>query len=262
MGYVESQTLELKREVNDFHGFQKTACAFANTHGGKIIIGIDNEGRIVGLPEEELDLLQQRMVQALKQLSPVPFYGIEILTIEDKNVIQVEIEPMMYGSMCSLQGIIHYRHGRVTERAEGAILQELLVKRKVIDFELTLSRVGPDAIDTEALKEYIGMRSSSIRFEQERIESYLVSMGVLNQLGGGRLNNAGVMFFYPKPSDIIPQFEIKLVRFKGKTPVQILDAAFVSKPVLSLLAEAETFVTRNTRNAFLFEGMERVEEIN
>ena len=259
MGYVESQMLELKREVDDAHGFQKTACAFANTHGGKILIGIDNEGHTVGLPEGDLDRLQQRFVQALRQLAPVPFYGIEILDIDAKKVIQVEIEPMMYGSMCSLQGIIYYRHGSVTERAEGAILQELLVKRKIIDFEMTLSRVTPDSIDDEALKEYMGIRSPTLHFDAGRIESYLVSMGVLNQLNGGRINNAGVMFFFPTPADIISQFEIKLVRFKGTTPVQILDAAFVSRPMLRLLAEAETFVTRNTRNAFRIEGMDRIE---
>lgn len=259
MVYVESQTMELKREVDDTHKFQKTACAFANTHGGKILIGIDNDGQTVGLPDSDLDRLQQRIVQALRQLAPVPFYDVEILDVDDKKVIQVEIEPMMYGSMCSLQGIIYYRHGSVTERAEGAILQELLVKRKLIDFELTFTRVGPDTIDVEALKEYMGIRSPTLQFDAGRIESYLMSLGVLNQLGGGRMNNAGVMFFFPTPSEIIPQFEIKLVRFKGTTPVQILDAAFVSRPMLRLLAEAEKFVARNTRNAFRIEGMDRIE---
>ena len=257
MNYVESQTLELKREVDDAHGFQKTACAFANTHGGRILIGIDNDGRTVGVEGSDLDRLQQKLVQALRQITPVPFYGIEILDVEKKKVLEVEIEPMMYGSMCSLQGIIYYRHGSVTERAEGAILQELLVKRKLIDFELTLSRAGPDTIDVEALKDYMGIRSPTLQFDAGRIESYLISLGVLNQLGGGRLNNAGVMFFFPTPSEIIPQFEIKLARFKGTTPVQILDAAYVSRPMLRLLDEAEKFVARNTRNAFRIEGMDR-----
>ncbi len=259
MNYVESQTLELKREVEDAHGFQRTACAFANTHGGKILIGIDNEGRTVGLPERDLDTIQQRLVQALRQLTPVPFYGVDILDMGGKKVIQVEIEPMMYGSMCSLQGIIYYRHGSVTERAEGATLQELLVKRKIIDFELTLSRAGFEAVDIEALKEYMGMRSPAVQFDAGRTESYLVSLGVLNQMNGGRLNNAGVMFFYPTPSEIISQFEIKLVRFKGTIPVHILDAAFVSRPMLRLLAEAETFMARNTRNSYRIEGMDRIE---
>ncbi len=251
--------MELKREVDDAHGFQKTACAFANTHGGKILIGIDNEGRTVGLPDRNLDALQQRLVQALRQLTPVPFYGVEILDIDEKKVLQVEIEPMMYGSMCSLQGIIYYRHGSVTERAEGAMLQELLVKRRIIDFELTLSQARFEEVDVEALKEYIGTRSPTLHFDAGRIESYLVSMGVLNQMNGGRLNNAGVMFFYSTPSEIISQFEIKLVRFKGTTPVQILDAAFISKPMLRLLAEAEKFMIRNTRNAYRIEGLDRVE---
>jgi ATP-dependent DNA helicase RecG len=259
MGYVESQFLELKREVDGVHGFQRTACAFANTHGGKILIGIDNKGRTVGLPKDDLDRIQQRLVQALRQLTPVPFYGVEILNIDDRKVIQVEIEPMMYGSICSWEGIIYYRRGSVAERADGTILQELLVKRKIIDFELTLTRVGPDSIDVDALKDYMSIRSPTLQFDAGHIESNLVSMGVLNQLDGGRINNAGVMFFFPTPGDIIPQFEIKLVRFKGTTPVQILDAAFISRPMLRLLAEAETFVTRNTRNAFRIEGMDRIE---
>jgi len=259
MGYVESQLLELKREVDGVHGFQRTACAFANTHGGKILIGIDNKGRTVGLPKDDLDRLQQRLVQALRQLTPVPFYVVEILNIDNKKVIQVEIEPMMYGSICSLEGMIYYRRGSATERADGAILQELLVKRKIIDFELTLTRVGPDSIDVEALRDYMSMRSPALKFDAGHVESNLVSMGVLNQLDGGRINNAGVMFFFPTPADIISQFEIKLVRFKGTTPVQILDAAFISRPMLRLLAEAETFVTRNTRNAFRIEGMDRIE---
>jgi ATP-dependent DNA helicase RecG len=259
MTFVESQTLELKREVEDVHGLQRTACAFANTHGGKLLIGIDDKGHTVGLPEGELDRLQQRIVQALRQLTPVPFYSIEILVMDGRNVLQVEIEPMMYGAMCSLQGIIYYRHGSVTERAEGGILQELLVKRKVIDFELTLSQVEIDSIDVPALKEYLNLRSPSVQFDVDRKENYLVSMGLLSQMNGGRLNNAGVMFFYPNPAEIISQFEIKLVRFKGTKPVQILDAAFVSRPMLRLLAEAETFVSRNTRNAFRIEGMDRVE---
>jgi ATP-dependent DNA helicase RecG len=259
MGYVESQILELKREVRGVHGFQRTACAFANTHGGTILIGIDNKGRTVGLPKDDLGRLQLRLMQALRKLTPVPFYCVEILNIDYKKVIQVEIEPMMYGSICSLEGMIYYRRGSVTERADGAILQEILVKRKLIDFELTLTRVGPDSIDVDALKDYMSIRIPTLQFDAGHIENNLVSMGVLNQLDGGRINNAGVMFFFPTPADIISQFEIKLVRFKGTTPVQILDAAFISKPMLRLLAEAETFVTRNTRNALRIEGMDRIE---
>ena len=155
------------------HAVQKTACGFANTHGGKFLIGIDNGGRSVGIAEHDLDRMQQRLVQALRQLAPVPFYEMEVLDLEGKKILQVEIEPMMYGSMCSLEGIIYYRHGSVTERAEGATLQELLVKRKIIDFELTISRVGSEAVHVETLKEYLTLRSPTLPFDRGRIKNIL-----------------------------------------------------------------------------------------
>jgi len=45
--FVESQILELKREYSD--GIRKTVIAFANTDGGKLIVGIDDDGTVVGL---------------------------------------------------------------------------------------------------------------------------------------------------------------------------------------------------------------------
>ncbi|MEI6796778.1 MAG: ATP-binding protein [Methanomassiliicoccales archaeon] len=41
MPLVEAQMLELKRELGDLHGLLKTFCAFANTHGGKLLLGAD-----------------------------------------------------------------------------------------------------------------------------------------------------------------------------------------------------------------------------
>ena len=149
--FIESQTVELKREIGDMQGPIKTACAFANTHGGKIFFGVDDKGIAVGIPTDELDRTQQRMMQGMRQLSPVPFYEIDVLEENGVNIVQLEVEPMMYGTICSYQGVIYYRHGSVTERAEGPTLQELLVRRKVVDFELSISRSALEDLDAEAV---------------------------------------------------------------------------------------------------------------
>jgi len=259
MDLTESQTLELKRELSDLRAIQKTACAFSNTHGGKLIIGVDDAGDIIGIPDDFLNEAQQRLAQSMRLLSPEPFFEIKINEIEGKKIIELEVEPMMYGSLCSFQGLIYYRHGSVTERAEGAVLQELLVKRKVMDFELTLSKVGPESIDLDALWGYLGIRNPGVDIDRKDPKKYLVTIGVLQHPDDDRINNAGVVFFYPDPSKVLSQCEIKLARFKGVTPVEIIDAAFISKPMLTVLSEAEAFITRNIRNAFEFHGLERTE---
>jgi predicted HTH transcriptional regulator len=58
---IESQGLKLKREVENFKDISKTTCAFANAYGGRIIIGISDNGTIVGVPPTEVDSLQQRL---------------------------------------------------------------------------------------------------------------------------------------------------------------------------------------------------------
>ena len=44
----ESKTLEFKRELPRFEQIAKTVIAFANTSGGKLLIGVDDNGSLVG----------------------------------------------------------------------------------------------------------------------------------------------------------------------------------------------------------------------
>ena len=47
MLYTESETLEVKRELTN--DIAKEIIALANTKGGQIIIGIDDEGNVIGV---------------------------------------------------------------------------------------------------------------------------------------------------------------------------------------------------------------------
>ena len=49
MQFTESSTLELKRQVVD--DIRKTVIAFANSEGGTIYIGIDDDGTVVGVKD-------------------------------------------------------------------------------------------------------------------------------------------------------------------------------------------------------------------
>ena len=63
----EDQGLEFKSNVENFRDISKTACAFANAFGGRIIIGIQNNGKIVGVHSKDIDSLQQRIEGAIQR---------------------------------------------------------------------------------------------------------------------------------------------------------------------------------------------------
>lgn len=58
---IEGQDLEFKRTVKNFKDIGKTACAFANAFGGRIIVGVADDGEVVGIPDKAIDALQQRL---------------------------------------------------------------------------------------------------------------------------------------------------------------------------------------------------------
>jgi predicted HTH transcriptional regulator len=56
----EGENLEFKQTINDEFKIAKTICAFANTNGGTILIGVKDNKTIVGVdPEEERHLMEK-----------------------------------------------------------------------------------------------------------------------------------------------------------------------------------------------------------
>lgn len=44
-----SETVEFKRSLGELRGFLETVVAFANRNGGTILIGVDDDGTVVGV---------------------------------------------------------------------------------------------------------------------------------------------------------------------------------------------------------------------
>ena len=57
----ESKTLEFKRELPRFEQIAKTVIAFANTSGGKLLIGVDDNGSLVGVDADSVLDIQDRI---------------------------------------------------------------------------------------------------------------------------------------------------------------------------------------------------------
>ena len=51
----ETSTVEFKRKLNDTHKIAKELCAFANTRGGVLIVGVDDDTTICGVMSEKTE---------------------------------------------------------------------------------------------------------------------------------------------------------------------------------------------------------------
>lgn len=92
----ESLTVEFKSEWNehkDGDPIKKTLVAFANTAGGDLYIGVDDEGNVVGLTDP--GRVEEKLASAVRDnISPslVGSIATEQLKIQGKSVLRVHVD--------------------------------------------------------------------------------------------------------------------------------------------------------------------------
>ncbi len=80
---------DFKQTINDYYKIAKTIVAFANTEGGRLLIGVKDNGRIVGVkPGQELYMIDYA---AKKLCFPEVKFLYEIHNYNDKEVLEILI---------------------------------------------------------------------------------------------------------------------------------------------------------------------------
>ena len=123
----EGKTLEFKRDISSLKSIMKTMVAFANTAGGILIIGREDDGTIRGVS----DVLQveERLSNAIADsIAPAMMPEIEIFSIKGRQLVLLKIAhwrgPFYLKSEGSEQGV-YIRLGSTNRKAGPEILAEL-----------------------------------------------------------------------------------------------------------------------------------------
>jgi predicted HTH transcriptional regulator len=91
IGEGEHQQQDFKLRIEDQRKIARTLVAFANTDGGRLLIGVKDNGKITGInPEEEF-----HMIQGAAQIfcKPILEFESRIWQEEMKLVLEIKIEP-------------------------------------------------------------------------------------------------------------------------------------------------------------------------
>jgi ATP-dependent DNA helicase RecG len=118
----ESQNIEYKSSWHD--DYLDWICGFANAQGGRIYIGKDDVGTVIGL--DDYKRLMDDIPNKIKNLMGITA-EVNLLQEDDKHYIEIIVQP--YSVPISLRGRYYYRSGSVKQELTGAALNEFLLKR-------------------------------------------------------------------------------------------------------------------------------------
>ena len=121
----EDEETEFKRGLGDFSAIGRAVCAFANTEGGIIILGVTDSQSIIGV-KEDADEVQERMETFLRTGCSAPVSG-EYGRHEDPNgwVHWIEISHQDHPEPFRYDGRVWVRRECSSVEPSPSELQEL-----------------------------------------------------------------------------------------------------------------------------------------
>jgi predicted HTH transcriptional regulator len=87
----EGERLEFKKKTTHPTRIARTLASLANTHGGQVLVGVDDDGRVVGVRDAEEEMFVLREAAAHYIDPPLTLQFREIETEDDLIVLVVEV---------------------------------------------------------------------------------------------------------------------------------------------------------------------------
>ena len=207
---MESQNVEYKLIWKD--EYLKWICGFANAVGGKMYIGMDDNGNVVGL--DNVKKLSEDIPNKIRDVLGI-IVDVNVLDINGVEYLEIIIPP--YSNPINYKGQYHYRSGSTKQELKGASLNRFILQRTGKNWdEIPVIGVSFDDLSKEALT----------RFKKEAAKSNRVDEDVLNDSTAnlledlrlidketGQLSKAAILLFHPDPEKYVRGAYIKIGYF-------------------------------------------------
>ena len=204
----ESQNIEWKQSWRD--EYLKWICGFANAQGGRLYIGCDDDGNVVGVKDSKrlLEDIPNKIQTTLGILADV-----NLLNDGGKEYIEIAVKPSTYP--VNYKGEFHYRTGSTKQQLRGSALTTFLLSKTGFHWDaasvddITVSDLDQESFD---IFRRDGIRSGRLRSADLEMsnEELLKQLGLFSD---GKLKRAAVMLFYRYPQRYITGSYVKIGKF-------------------------------------------------
>ncbi len=242
----EGKTLEFKENTKSLDRIIHTIIAFANTAGGKILIGVrDKTKEVVGVkdPIEE----EMRLANAIADsVDPLFSPDIQVMSWRNKEFLLIQVPHSIGPYYLKSKGLkkgTYIRLGSTNRLADAAVLAELerLGENACFD-EMQAPDCSIKDLDLEAIQTCF--KKVGKRFE----EAAAVSLHLYLKKQSKLIPSKGAILLFGKNrKDIFPHATIRCLRFLGITKDEVLDQQDVDDYLPLALDKITSFVQRNTK---------------
>lgn len=249
----EKQNLEWKAIWKD--DYLAWICGFANAQGGKLYIGVDDDGTPVGLPNSRklLEDLPNKIRDAMGII-----VNINLCHQDDKDYLEIEVPP--YPIAISCKGVYYYRSGSTNQKLTGPELESFILRRRGATWDnIPLPTFSLDDVDDEVVSRFKSWAAKKGRIDKSLLdEPKNVLLEKLHLTNGGYLTNSAMLLFSKDPERWLLGAYTKIGFFE--TDADLLYQDEVHGALLDQIDKVVDLVHLKYMKAKIsYEGMQRIE---
>ena len=253
----EGKTLEFKRDLSSMKPILKTLIAFANTAGGTLLIGKDDNGTIVGV--NEVFDAEEKLASAISDsIHPPLMPEIEITSLEGKALIVIRVAHWRGPFYLKIQGPedgVYVRLGSTNRVAGPELIAELKRSISNISFDqLPCPTVDLKGLDMDRVKQ--AFSSVGRKVDQNKLET----LGVLVPYSGKLVCSNGGLILFGKDQvreKYFPNAKVRCARFQGTSKVNFIDQYDGEGTIIEAMVDIPNFIRRNIRLGAQIEQIQR-----
>ncbi len=249
----EQQNIEFKAQWTDT--ILKTACAFANTNGGSIYIGIDDNGNPVEL--ENVRKLMEDIPNKIKNIiGIVP--NVNLIEKGGNQIIKIDIESYKYP--VSYKGALYKRCGSTDTELSGAELTRFLLQKSGFVWDQTIEPSATlEDIKLETLNHFKQLSQKRLSFISTEDDIKLL-LEKLNLIENGNLKRAAILLFGKNPRKFFITSYMQIGRFVSES--EVISSDIIEGNLFEQVEKAiEILRIKYLQNRFYYEGIVRKEDL-
>ncbi|HIV79527.1 MAG TPA: putative DNA binding domain-containing protein [Candidatus Avanaerovorax faecigallinarum] len=249
----ENQNTEWKSKWKD--EYLEWICGYANGQGGKIYIGCDDEGNVIGL--SNAGKLMEDIPNKIRDAMGI-IASVNLLNENGKEYIEINVPPYPIGISC--KGVYYYRSGSTRQILTGPALEAFLMRKRGATWDnLPLPAFSMDDVDDGAIAHFKQWASKKGRINQNVFdEPKEVLMEKLHMMSGPYLTNAAMLLFSKDPEKWQLGAYVKIGYFE--TDADLLYQDEIHGSIFEQVDKTvELVYLKYMRAKITYEGMQRIE---
>ena len=252
----EDSRHQFKSNVTRSDALAQEMVAFSNSHGGYLIIGVNDDGSIAGLNTKDIGRINQLVSNAsTEHMRPPIAPTTQNFNLPEGMVMLVQIPEGISKPYMDKNLHVYVKSGadkrKVTAREE---LQRIFQQAALIHAdELPVANTSVKEVDMIAFSQFFENKYGESLDEQSLTPTQLLEnmnlMVASNTSTECQLNYAGVLLFAKRPQIKLPVFLIKALAFYGTdiTDDQYIDSRDITGKLSEMFAQALSFCMMNIR---------------